>query len=86
MTILADAFERIEESQSRFEDHLNRRLWPGDPTNSLWPGLRHNQRIHEHCQKISDHLAAASRAAMNQYRDEGNGEGGTESKKAGRDR
>ena len=77
MTILADAFERIEESQSLFEDHLNRRLWPGDRTNALSPELRHNQRIHEHYRKISDHLAAAFRAAMNQYRDEGTSEGGT---------
>ena len=78
MTVLADAFERIEESQSLFEDHLNRRLWPGDPANALSPELRHNQRIHEHYEKISGHLAAAFRAAMNQYRDEGTSEGGTE--------
>ncbi len=78
MTILADAFERIEESQSLFEDHLNRRLWPSDPTNLLSPELRHNQRIHEHYEKVLDHLAAAFRAAMNQYRDEGISEGGTE--------
>ena len=75
MTILADAFDRIEESRSLFDEHLDRNLWPSNRPDAPSPALRHNERIHEHYEKVSDHLAAAFRAAMNQFRDEGAEEG-----------
>lgn len=76
MTVLADAFERIEESQSLFDDHLDRNLWNPDDQND--PGvriLRHNQRIHDHYEKVLAHLAAAFRTAVNQHQGEGAEEG-----------
>ena len=68
MALLADAFNRIDETRSMFDDHLDRSPFrPISPTDPWVPVLRHNQKIRDHYAMVLDHLAVALLAAVNQY-------------------